>query len=245
MGVVQIKICGMRRADEVEAAVEAGVDLLGFNFWPGTARYIAPSEAVSLIRSVPSHIWTVGVFVDETPERVLEIAALTGVTVLQFHGSESPEYFERLGSIRLGSIRQGSIRQSAIRMIKAFKVTESFRADALRAYGSAYAFLLDGYVAGGLPGGTGQVFDWSHARRAGEFGKVIVAGGLNARNVAAAIRETQPWGVDVCSGVETAPGRKDAKLIREFIRVAREAEHYVPSRELDTLAFARQKRSAS
>jgi phosphoribosylanthranilate isomerase len=235
MGIVQIKICGMRRAEEVAAAVEAGVDLLGFNFWPGTARYIPPEEAASLIRSVPSHVWTVGVFVDETPERVLEIAALTGVTVLQFHGSESPEYFEHLDSMRQGSIRK----------IKAFKVTENFRADALRAYGSAYAFLLDGYVAGGLPGGTGKVFDWSHARRAGEFGKVIVAGGLNARNITAAIQQTQPWGVDVCSGVEIMPGVKDAKLIREFIRVAREAEHYVPSRELDTLAFVRRKRSVS
>jgi len=235
MGIVQIKICGMRRPEEVEAAVESGADLLGFNFWPGTSRYIPPAEAVPLIRSVPSHIWTVGVFVDETPERVLEIAAMTGVTVLQFHGSESPEYFERLGSMRQGSIRK----------IKAFKVTENFRADALRAYGSAYAFLLDGYVAGGLPGGTGTVFDWSHARRAGEFGKVIVAGGLNVGNVTAAIRQAQPWGVDVCSGVEAMPGTKDPQLIREFIRVAREAEHHVPSRELDTLAFARQKRSAS
>lgn len=230
MGIVQIKICGMRHAEEVEAAVEAGVDLLGFNFWPGTARYIPPAEAVSLIRSVPSHIWTVGVFVDESPERVLEIAALTGVTVLQFHGSESPEYFERLGSMR---------------KIKAFKVTESFQPDMLQSYSTAYAFLLDGYVAGGLPGGTGKVFDWSHARRAGEFGKVIVAGGLNARNVTAAIRQTQPWGVDVCSGVETRPGTKDPKLIREFIRVAREAGHQVPTRELDTLAFVHQKRSAS
>ena len=230
MGVVQIKICGMRRAEEVEAAVEAGADLLGFNFWPGTSRYIPPPEAVSLIRSVPSRIWTVGVFVDETPERVLEIAAMTGVSALQFHGSESPEYFDLLGSMR---------------KIKAFKVTENFRADALQAYGSAYAFLLDGWIAGGLPGGTGKVFDWSHARRAGEFGKVIVAGGLNVRNIAAAIRQAQPWGVDVCSGVETMPGTKDPKLIREFIRVAREAEHQVASRELDTLAFVRQKRSAS
>ena len=230
MGVVQIKICGMRRAEEVTTAVEAGVDLLGFNFWPGTSRYIPPQEAVPLIRSVPSHVWTVGVFVDETPERVLEIAAMTGVAVLQFHGSESPEYFERLGSRRT---------------IKAFKVTEGFHTRLLEPYASAYAFLLDGYVAGGLPGGTGKVFDWSHARRAGEFGKVIVAGGLNARNVAAAIRQAHPWGVDVCSGVETMPGTKDPKLIREFIRVAREAERQVPSRELDTLAFVRQKRPAS
>ena len=230
MGIVQIKICGIRRAEEVEAAVEAGADLLGFNFWPVTSRYIPPSEAVPLIRSVPSHVWTVGVFVDETPERVLEIAAMTGVSALQFHGSESPEYFERLGSLR---------------KIKAFKVTDEFHTRQLGPYGSAYAFLLDGWLAGGLPGGTGTVFDWSHARSAGTVGKVIVAGGLNARNVTAAIRQAQPWGVDVCSGVETMPGQKDPKLIRDFIRVARETEHHLPSRELDTLAFIRRKPAAS
>jgi len=226
---VQIKICGMRRAEEIEAAVEAGADLLGFNFWPETARYIPPEEAVPLVRSVPSHVCTVGVFVDETPERVREIAAMTGISALQFHGSESPEYLERLGSPQ---------------MIKAFKVTEEFSPEALQSYGVAYAFLLDGYVAGGLPGGTGKVFDWSHARRAGEFGKVIVAGGLNEGNVATAIRQTHPWGVDVCSGVEIRPGEKDPKLIRDFILAAREAEHQLSSLELDTLAFARQKRAA-
>ncbi len=230
MGVIQIKICGMRRAEEIEAAVEAGADLLGFNFWPETARYIPPEEAVPLVRSVPSRVWTVGVFVDETPERVLEIAAMTGVSALQFHGSESPEYLEQLGSPR---------------KIKAFKVTEEFCPDTLQPYGAAYAFLLDGYVAGGLPGGTGKVFNWSHARGAGEFGKVIVAGGLNKGNVAAAIRQAQPWGVDVCSGVEIKPGEKDPKLIRDFILAAREAEHHLPSPKLETLAFARQKRAAS
>ena len=230
MGVVQIKICGMRRAEEVEAAVEAGVDLLGFNFWPGTSRYIPPEEAAPLIRSVPSHVWTVGVFVDETPERVLEIAALTGVTVLQFHGNESPEYLEDLGSLR---------------KIKAFKVGNGFNPDELGRYASAYAFLLDGWVAGGLPGGTGQVFDWSLAQQARPYGKVIVAGGLTARNVAEAIRQAQPWGVDVCSGVESVPGKKDPKLVREFIRAAREAERQVPFHEFDTRGKIQQNRPAS
>ena len=100
MAVVQIKICGIRSAEEVAMAVEAGADLLGFNFWPGTARYIPPEEAAPLIRAVPSHIWTVGVFVDEAPERVLEIAAQTGVSALQFHGNETPEYLGRLGALK-------------------------------------------------------------------------------------------------------------------------------------------------
>jgi len=150
MGVVQIKICGMRRAEEVEAAVEAGADLLGFNFWPGTSRYIPPSEAVPLIRSVPSHVWTVGVFVDEKPERVFEIAALTRVMVLQFHGSETPEYLGRLDNLR---------------KIKAFKVGSEFKPGELARFTSAYAFLLDGWVAGGLPGGNAQVIETGKANR--------------------------------------------------------------------------------
>jgi phosphoribosylanthranilate isomerase len=230
MGIVQIKICGMRRAEEVEAAVEAGVDLLGFNFWPGTSRYIPPEEAAPLIRSVPSHVWTVGVFVDEKPERVLEIVAVTRVTVLQFHGSETPEYLDRLNGLR---------------RIKAFKVQSDFKPDDLSRFPSAYAFLLDGWVAGGLPGGTGQAFDWSRAQQARAYGKIIVAGGLTAQNVAEAIRQAQPWGVDVCSGVESAPGKKDPQLIREFIRAAREAERLVPVDELDTRAQLREARPAS
>ena len=94
--MVHVKICGIRRAEDAEAAVEAGASALGFNFWKGTPRYISPREAARIRSTVPGGVWTVGVFVDETPERVLEIAAETGVTVLQFHGSESPEYLERL-----------------------------------------------------------------------------------------------------------------------------------------------------
>ena len=226
MAVVQIKICGIRSAAEVAVAVEAGADLLGFNFWPGTSRYIPPEEAAPLIRAVPSHIWTVGVFVDETPERVLEIAARTGVSALQFHGNETPEYMDRLGSLR---------------RIKAFKVSNDFEPDQLRRYASAYAFLLDGWVAGGLPGGTGRVFDWSHAERAKAYGKFILAGGLNAKNVGDAIRQVEPWGVDVCSGVEIRPGKKDPKLVRDFIRAARETERQLLSSRVPTSTTARLK----
>ena len=226
MAVVKIKICGIRSAEEVAVAVEAGADLLGFNFWPGTSRYIPPEEAAPLIRAVPSHIWTVGVFVDEAPERVLEIATRTGVSALQFHGNETPEYLSCLGSLK---------------KIKTFKVTNDFEPDQLRRYASAYAFLLDGWVAGGLPGGTGQVFDWSHAERAKAYGKVILAGGLNVKNVGEAIRQVEPWGVDVCSGVEIVPGKKDPKLVHEFIRAAREAERELFSSRVPTSATGRRK----
>ena len=207
--MLQIKICGIRHPEEVEAVVQAGANILGFNFWPGTPRYIAPDAAALMIRRIPKPLWAVGVFVDEIPERVLEIAALTGVAGLQLHGHESPEYLDRLG---------------AYMKIKAVKVGEDFQPEQLRPYRSATAFLLDGQVAGGLPGGMGRVFDWTQAEKAKAYGKIILAGGLNARNVGEAVRRVQPWGVDVCSGVEIEPGRKDLKLIGEFVRAAREAE---------------------
>ncbi len=206
--MVHVKICGIRRAEDAEAAVEAGATALGFNFWKGTPRYISPRQAAGIVSKVPRGIWTVAVFVDEIPERVLEIAAETGVTVLQFHGSESPEYLDRLESFV---------------KIKAVKVGSNFQPEQIRSYRSASAFLLDGFVAG-MHGGTGKTFDWSQAQKAKAFGKIILAGGLKVSNVGEAVRQVSPWGVDVCSGVETEPGKKDPQLIREFIQAVRAAE---------------------
>ena len=203
-----MKICGIRRAEDAEAAVQAGASALGFNFWKGTPRYIFPREAARILSAVPRDIWTVAVFVDETPERVLEIAAETGVSVLQFHGSESPEYLDRLESYL---------------KIKAVKVGSDFRPEQISRYRSASAFLLDGFVAG-MHGGTGKTFDWSQAQKAKAFGKIILAGGLKASNVGEAVRQVCPWGVDVCSGVETEPGKKDPHRIRQFVQSVRAAE---------------------
>lgn len=206
--MVHIKICGIRRREEAESAVAAGADLLGFNFWSGTPRYISPADAAAILRSVPKEVWTVGVFVDEVPERVLEIAAQTGVVALQLHGSESPEYLDRLGSYA---------------KIKAVKVGSDFHPEGLSRYRSADAFLLDSFVAG-RHGGTGRTFEWTLAEKAKDYGKIILSGGLNSRNVGEAARQVRPWGVDVCSGVEIEPGRKDPELIREFVRAVRQSE---------------------
>lgn len=206
--MVHVKICGIRRAEDAEAAVESGASALGFNFWKGTPRYIAPREAARIIAAVPKEVWTVGVFVDEESERVLEIAAETGVSVLQFHGSEPPEYVHGLGGFT---------------KIKAVKVGSGFQPEQLSRYRSVWAFLLDGFVAG-MVGGTGQTFDWSLAEKAKAHGKIILAGGLKPSNVGEAVRRVRPWAVDVCSGVETEPGKKDRQLLREFIRAAWAAE---------------------
>ena len=214
--MVRVKICGIRRAEDAQAALEAGADLLGFNFWKGGPRFIAPRDAAAILAEIPQsaglkEVWTVGVFVDEQPESVLEIARESGVGVLQFHGSESPEYWERF---------------AAFPKIKALKVGTSFDPAVMSRYRSAAAYLLDAAVSG-KHGGTGRSFDWSLAEKAKAYGNVLLAGGLTVENVGEAVRRLQPWGVDVASGVESEPGKKDHARIREFIRAVRDAEKEV------------------
>jgi len=203
-----VKICGIRRAEDAAAAVEAGADALGFNFWKGSSRYVDPREAARMVAAVPEGIWKVGVFVDELAERAVKIAQKTGLTAIQLHGSEPPEYLSGLGSFQ---------------KIKAFKVGDRFAPEQLRSYAAADVFLLDGFVPG-RHGGTGQSFDWSQAVRAKAYGRILLAGGLSAANVREALAQVDPWGVDVCSGVETEPGIKSARRIREFVAVVRSAE---------------------
>ena len=211
--MIRVKICGIRHPEDAVAAAEAGASALGFNFWKGTARYILPREAARMIALVPEGLWRVGVFVDERPERVHEIAAETGVSVLQFHGSETPDYWDRF---------------VAFKRIKAVKLAGRFPAAEVARFASPDALLLDASVKG-LVGGTGQTFDWSLAEPAKAYGRVILAGGLNVDNVAEAVRRVRPWGVDVCSGVESEPGRKDPELIRKFIETVRAVEKEIES----------------
>jgi phosphoribosylanthranilate isomerase len=206
--MIRVKICGLKHAEDVAAAVAAGADSLGFNFWKGSPRYIDPARAQRLVENAPPSVLTVGVFVDEELEEVLAIADQTGIMALQLHGNETPDYVERLG---------------AYLKIKTLKVGDDFQPELMRQYESASLFLLEGYVPG-KAGGTGRTFDWSKAEQAKKYGKIILAGGLTPGNVAAAVRHVRPWGVDVASGVESEPGKKDPKLIRDFIRAARSAE---------------------
>ena len=211
--MTRVKICGLRRAEDAAAALAAGADALGFNFWKGTPRYVEPRAAAGMVADVPAGVLTVGVFVNEEPERVVEIANQTGVMALQLHGSESPEYLDQLG---------------AFMKIKTLKVGPGFAAEEMSRYASASLFLLEGLVAG-MVGGTGHTFDWALAEEAKEYGKIILAGGLRPDNVAEAVRRVRPWGVDVASGVESEPGKKDARLIRAFIQAARSAEEKTAS----------------
>ena len=201
-----VKICGVTNLEDALAAVEAGAGAVGFNFWRPGRRYLAPERAAQIAAALPEGLWKVGVFVDEEVDTVLEIARQVKLTALQLHGAEPPTYLEQLGSYH---------------KVKAIRMDSGFDAARLTEYRSVTAFLLDG--AGATPGGTGSPFDWGRAVAAKKYGHVILAGGLTPENVAEAVRRVRPWGVDVASGVESAPGRKDHTKVRAFVHAARSA----------------------
>jgi phosphoribosylanthranilate isomerase len=206
MPSVKVKICGVTNWTDARQACEAGADFLGFNFWPQSSRYITPARARQIVRRLPRGIVAVGVFVDETESKTLKIARTVGLDYLQLHGDESPDVVARL--------------QRILPVIKAIRVRESFRPIELARYGRATAILLDGFDRE-QPGGTGKTFMWNTARRALRYGKIFLAGGLTPENIADAIRVAKPFAVDVCSGVEARPGKKDAARVQAFLQAAK------------------------
>jgi phosphoribosylanthranilate isomerase len=198
--MTKIKICGITSRKDALAAIECGADALGFVF-AKSSRQIAPDRARDIIASLPPMIITVGVFVDETHKRVREIAQRCHLDGLQFHGSESPTYC------------RGFYRK----VIKAFQVRDGSIAREVARY-DVDAQLLDSSAGGG----SGLTFDWNLVREIG--GCIILAGGLTPDNVAGAIKKVQPYAVDVSSGVESEPGKKDRHLMEAFIRQVRECD---------------------
>ncbi len=197
---VKVKICGIRSLDKARAAQELGVDALGFNFWEHSPRYIAVADARAIISELDPFVACVGVFVNEDADRVREIHAQLGLAAVQLHGDESPEYCARLAPVK---------------SIKAFRVRDGFAPESVRAY-PVSAVLLDA-GAPGRYGGTGQSFDWQIAVEVKKYADVILAGGLTAQNVDEAISKVRPTAIDVCSGVEAEPGRKDLEKMRRFM----------------------------
>jgi phosphoribosylanthranilate isomerase len=203
--MVRIKICGITNLEDARLAAELGAHALGFIFYPKSPRYIRPDAAREIIRSLPPLVMTVGVFVDEEAGVVKDIAATAGLDWVQLHGQESPEYCRTLGR----------------RVIKGFRIKDAHSLSLLPAYrGSVQAFLLDTYKAG-TAGGTGETFDWTLARQAKKSGPIILAGGLTPANVAQAIEAVQPAAVDVASGVEAGPGKKDPEKLRAFFEAVK------------------------
>lgn len=207
--MVRVKVCGMTNLEDALVAVAAGADALGFNFWPRSARYVEPSRAAEIIQRLPPFVTPVGVFVNEARSKLVRLALATGVRAVQLHGEESPE-------------EANAAARSGLMVLKALRVGRAFRPRELRRYSDAEAFLLDADVKG-QRGGTGKRFDWRVARQARRYGRIFLAGGLTLDNVAVAIDQAQPYGVDVCSGVEKKPGWKDHDRLRAFIRRAKEA----------------------
>jgi phosphoribosylanthranilate isomerase len=202
--MIHIKICGITNHDDAGAAVEAGADALGFVFYPPSPRHVSPEQAAQIIHRLPPFVTTVGLFVDVALETVNDLAVCCGLDRIQLHGNETPAFC-------------GQVKQP---VIKAFRMKNAESLGELPSY-RVSAYLLDAYVEGALPGGTGMPFSWALAARAKAYGPVILAGGLTPDNVEAAIEQTRPYGVDVSSGVESAPGIKDHRKIRAFVTRAR------------------------
>lgn len=212
MSRVKTKICGVRTLEEAQASVGAGADALGFNFWPASARYVEPHVALEVIKGLSPIVCTVGVFVNEEANRIVDIASELGLGAVQLHGDESPEFCERLGSIKT---------------IKAIRVGQDFDLSVIESY-RVNMVLLDSNIEGSY-GGTGRSFDWRIAIEAKRLAPIILAGGLTTENVWDAITHVRPAAIDVCSGVESEPGRKDLDKLRRFMAVVAQANALIAS----------------
>jgi phosphoribosylanthranilate isomerase len=202
---MKVKVCGITSYDDAAMVLDQGVDALGFNFFPPSPRYICPADARLIIHRVPPFVVTVGLFVNVAgQQQVAEMARIAGVQVLQLHGDETPEYCRGLADWPL---------------VKALRIGRGKIPENLEEY-PVQGFLLDA-KDDTLFGGTGKSFDWSLAQGIQRVRPIILAGGLRPDNVREAIRAVQPYGVDVCSGVESAPGKKDAGKLSEFMNEVR------------------------
>ncbi len=197
--MVKVKICGITDLADAQAAVAAGADALGFVFYEQSPRNVSPQKAAAIIAQLPPFVQTVGLFVDEEAERVNWTANFCGLDLIQLHGAESVDYCLDINR----------------RVIKAFRVKEAASLAGIGRYAVA-GYLLDAWSPD-APGGTGLTFDWSLVQTAAGSRPIILAGGLTPENVRAAVRIVQPYAVDVSSGVEAAPGRKDYQKLQDFV----------------------------
>jgi phosphoribosylanthranilate isomerase len=204
--MVHVKICGITNIDDARAAVNAGADALGFVFYSPSPRYITPEQAGQIIQGLPPFVTTVGLFVDVALDTVNDMARRCGLDRIQLHGRETPEF----------------CRQVTRPVIKAIRIKNAQSLTPVPNY-KVSAYLLDTYVEGALPGGTGASFAWELAARVKPYGPVILAGGLTPENIGVAVAQICPYGVDVSTGVERTPGIKDHHKIRQFIARAKAA----------------------
>ena len=208
MTPVQIKICGVTNLGDAKVCVELGAHMIGFNFYRRSARYVEPKVARQIVEALPADVRAVGVFVDANPDEVRNTAKVAGVRCVQLHGDVPPKTCRELAG--------------EFRLIRAFSTDGQFKPENVCPF-SDCDVLIDAHHPE-LRGGTGLTCDWSLARTTLPFTRfLILSGGLNARNVGSAIAAVAPHAVDVCSGVESAPGTKDYRAIESFIAAVRTA----------------------
>ena len=199
MGVT-VKICGITSVEDAQAVEQAGADAVGLMFYEGSPRHIALEQAKAIVDSLSNTIVRVGVFVNSEESFVRQAMEICTLNMLQFHGDETPEYCARF----------------EIMTLKAIRVSDESSLKEMERY-SADGFLLDAFSENSL-GGTGETFNWELAKRATKSGRpIFLAGGLTSENVAEAVKAVRPFAVDVSSGVETEPGKKDAAKVRAFV----------------------------
>lgn len=207
--MTKVKICGITNLDDALISIEAGADMLGFNFYEKSPRYVTPETAKAIIKSLPDGIANVGVFVNCSFVELESIASDLPLDFIQLHGDENPDFVQRLAGA------------TDAKVIKAIRVSPDFRPSMASQY-AADLFLLD--TDSRTFGGSGETFDWDAAIRFKEFApEFLLAGGLTADNVGEAIRRVRPFAVDVCSGVESAKGKKDPSKVAAFVRNAKNA----------------------
>jgi phosphoribosylanthranilate isomerase len=213
--MVLVKICGITSLDDARTAIAAGADLLGFNFYRPSPRFVEPQDVKTIIETLRGEtenhsVTMVGVFVNESsPDSVMRVVKETGVGAVQLHGDESVEFCRGLKELLNGKF-----------LIKVLRVTDTFAPAETESY-DADAIMLDAFH-GEMRGGSGQVFDWAVARSARELvARLFLAGGLSPKNVARAIAEVRPYAVDACSALESSPGRKDAARMKAFVQAVR------------------------
>ena len=213
MTPIQIKICGVTNANDARACVELGADMIGFNFYPASPRYIEPAIVRRIVDVLPARSCAVGVFVDADPAEIRKLARTVGLRCVQLHGHTTRESCSELAR--------------EFRVIRALSTDTRFEPEHTAAFPECD--VLDRYVHPELRGGTGQTCDWSAARAAMRHTRfLILSGGLDAQNVGRAIAAVTPHAVDVCSGVESAPGVKDRRAVENFITAVRHVPKIEP-----------------
>jgi phosphoribosylanthranilate isomerase len=206
--MVRVKICGITNLSDALQSVDSGCDALGFVFYKKSPRYISPEKARRIIRHLPKNIVKIGVFADSREKRIKKIAKLCKLDILQFHGSESAQFCRKFKNYKI---------------IKAFRIKDRIDLQNILKHKS-FAYLFDTFVKSKI-GGSGKRFNWKILRNTGGIKQpIFLSGGLNARNVKKAIKVAHPDWVDVSSGVESGPGRKDYRKVKEFIAAAKSDE---------------------